>query len=152
VWPIFTNSSLYWSIQLNKWNTTKASTFLKFHSGGEPGICKQNIPGICTFLPFSPLSLTLRRLFHCDICHRKLPPHHFCLAHRLRKTANMNGKKLISLKPVVRTRRSYKRVGLTELQKSFQVLDMYCHEVLMFLQTRENLEKLFGTFYTVMWH
>jgi hypothetical protein len=39
----------------------------------------------------------------------KLPPHLFCLVHRVRKPANINGKKLFSLKPVVRTRRSYRR-------------------------------------------
>jgi hypothetical protein len=41
----------------------------------------------------------------------------------------INGKKLLSLKPVVRTRRSYNRAGLIKLQKSFQGLAMYGHEV-----------------------
>jgi hypothetical protein len=41
----------------------------------------------------------------------------------------LRGKKLLSLKPVVRTRRSYKRAGLIKRQKSFQGLAMYGHEV-----------------------
>jgi hypothetical protein len=40
-------------------------------------------------------------------------------------------KKLLSLKSVVRTRRSYKGVGLTKRQKAFQGLAMFGHEVLM---------------------
>jgi hypothetical protein len=40
-----------------------------------------------------------------------------------------NGNKLLSLKPVVRTRRSYNRAGLIKQQKSFQGLAMYGHEV-----------------------
>jgi hypothetical protein len=48
----------------------------------------------------------------------------------------INGKKLLSLKPGVRTRRSYKRLGLIKRQKSFQGLAMYGHEELMSLQTR----------------
>jgi hypothetical protein len=55
------------------------------------------------------------------------------------------GKKLLSLKPVVRTRRSYKTAGLIKQQKSFQGLAMYGHEVLMSLQKRE---KLFGTHFS----
>jgi hypothetical protein len=43
-------------------------------------------------------------------------------------------KKLLSLKPVVRTQRSYKRAGLIKRQKSFQGLTMYGHEVLMSIQ------------------
>jgi hypothetical protein len=39
------------------------------------------------------------------------------------------GKKLLSLKPVVRSRRSYKIAGLIKRQKSFQGLAMYGHEV-----------------------
>jgi hypothetical protein len=39
------------------------------------------------------------------------------------------GKKLPSLKPVVKTRRSYNRAGLTKQQKSFQGLAMYGHGV-----------------------
>jgi hypothetical protein len=45
-------------------------------------------------------------------------------------------KKLFSLKPVVRARRSYQRVGLEKRQKSLQGLAMYDHEALMSLQTR----------------
>ena len=49
----------------------------------------------------------------------------------------INGKKLLSLQPVVRTRGYYKRVGLTKQQKiSFQGLAMYGHEVLTSLQMR----------------
>jgi hypothetical protein len=48
----------------------------------------------------------------------------------------INGKKLLSLKPVVRTRMSYERVGLRKRQKSFQGLAKYDHEVLIPLQTR----------------
>jgi hypothetical protein len=44
-------------------------------------------------------------------------------------------KRLLSLKPAVRTGRSYKRVGLRKQQKSFQGLAMYGHEVLMPLYT-----------------
>jgi hypothetical protein len=73
---------------------------------------------------------------------KKLPPHHFCLVHKVRKTANINGEKLFSLKPLLRTRRSYKAVELRKRPKSFQGLAMYGHEVLMSLQTRA---KLFGT-------
>jgi hypothetical protein len=64
------------------------------------------------------------------------------IQHTLRKTANINGKKLLSLKPVIKTRRSYKRAGLKKRQNSFKGLAMYGHEVLMSLQTRS---KLFGT-------
>jgi hypothetical protein len=42
---------------------------------------------------------------------------------------NIIGKKLISFKLVVRTRRSYKRVWLIKQKKSFQGLAMYGHEV-----------------------
>jgi hypothetical protein len=42
--------------------------------------------------------------------------------YRVSKTANINGKKLFSLQPVVRTRGYYKRVGLIKRQKSFQGL------------------------------
>jgi hypothetical protein len=49
---------------------------------------------------------------------------------------SINGKKLLSLKPVVRTLRSYKRAGLIKRQKYFQGLAMYDHEVLMSLQMR----------------
>jgi hypothetical protein len=48
------------------------------------------------------------------------------------------GKKLLSLKPVIRTRRSYRRAGLIKRQKSFQGLAMYGHEVMMSLQMRES--------------
>jgi hypothetical protein len=47
----------------------------------------------------------------------------------IRKTANIIGKKLLSLKPVVRIRKSYKRAGLIKRQKSFQGFAMYGHEV-----------------------
>jgi hypothetical protein len=50
--------------------------------------------------------------------------------------------KLLSLKPVVRTRRSYKRAGLIKRQSSSQGLAMYGHGVMMSLQKRA---KLFGT-------
>ena len=62
----------------------------------------------------------------------KLPPRHHCLVSRVGKTANINGKKLLSLQPVVRC---YKRVRL-KTAKAFQGLAMYGHEVLMSLQTR----------------
>jgi hypothetical protein len=39
------------------------------------------------------------------------------------------GKKLLTLKPVVRTLRSYKKARLIKRQKSFQGLAMYGHEV-----------------------
>jgi hypothetical protein len=39
------------------------------------------------------------------------------------------GKKLLSLKPVVRTRKSYNRAGLIKQQNSFQGLTMYGREV-----------------------
>jgi hypothetical protein len=58
------------------------------------------------------------------------------------KTANINGKKLFSLKPVVRTQRSYKRVGIIKRQKLFKGHTMYGHEVLVSLETQA---KLFGT-------
>jgi hypothetical protein len=54
-------------------------------------------------------------------------------------------KKLLSLKPVVRTRRSCKRVGLMKQQNSFQGLVMYGHEVLMSLQMRT---KFFGSHFS----
>jgi hypothetical protein len=54
-------------------------------------------------------------------------------------------KKHVSLKPGVRTRRSYNRAGLIKEQKSFQGLAMYGHEVLMSLQKRA---KLFGTHFS----
>jgi hypothetical protein len=63
-------------------------------------------------------------------------------AYRLRKTAIIKGKKLLSLKPVVRPQRSYKRAGRIKRHKFFQGLAMYGHAVLTSLQTQE---KLFGT-------
>ena len=68
----------------------------------------------------------------------KLPPHPFCLVHRVGKTTNITGKKLLSLQPIVRTRRSYNRIWLIKRQKYFQGLATYGHEVLMSLQTRAN--------------
>ena len=74
----------------------------------------------------------------------KLAPRHHFLVNRVRKTADFNGEKLLSLQPVVRTRRYYKRVRLIKQQKYFQGLEMYGHEVLMTLQTRAVLwDKLF---------
>jgi hypothetical protein len=55
-------------------------------------------------------------------------------------------KKLISLKPVVRTRRSYKKAGLIKQQKSFKGLAMYGHEALMSLQTRAIVRTHFFPF------
>ena len=72
----------------------------------------------------------------------KLSPRHHCLVSRVGKTANINGKKLVSLQSVVRTRRYYKRVRLIKQQKSVQRLATYGHEVLMSLQARA---KFFGT-------
>jgi hypothetical protein len=57
-------------------------------------------------------------------------------------------KKLLSLKPVVRTRRSYKTAGLRQRQKSLQGLALYGHEVLMSLQTRAKL-LIRDTFYYI---
>jgi hypothetical protein len=51
------------------------------------------------------------------------------IQHILRKTANITGKKLLSVKSVVRTRKSYKKAGLIKQQKSFQGLAIYGHEV-----------------------
>jgi hypothetical protein len=45
------------------------------------------------------------------------------------KIGEIVGKKLLSLNPVVRTRKSYKSAGLIKRQKSFQGLAMYGHEV-----------------------
>jgi hypothetical protein len=49
------------------------------------------------------------------------------------------GKKLLSLKPVMRTRRSYNRAGLIKQQKSFQGLAMYGHEVFDVLTKASNV-------------
>jgi hypothetical protein len=49
--------------------------------------------------------------------------------------------KLLSLKPVVRSQRSYKRVGLVKRQISFQGLAMYGHKVLMSLQTQAKFSE-----------
>jgi hypothetical protein len=49
------------------------------------------------------------------------------------------GKKLLSLKPVVRTRRSYNRAGLIKKQKSFQGLAIYGHEVFDVLTKVSNV-------------
>ena len=65
-----------------------------------------------------------------------LHPGQRCLVSRVGKTANINGKKLLSLQPVVRTQRYYKGVRLIKQQKYFQGLATYGHEVLMSLQTR----------------
>jgi hypothetical protein len=51
----------------------------------------------------------------------------------------INGKKLLSLKPVVRTRRSFNRAGLKKQQKSFQGLAMYGHEVFDVLTKASNV-------------
>jgi hypothetical protein len=48
----------------------------------------------------------------------------------------INDKKLLSLQPVVRTRRSRKRVGLIKRQKSSQGLAMYGHEVFISSQRK----------------
>jgi hypothetical protein len=45
-----------------------------------------------------------------------------------------NGKKLLSSKPVVRTRSSYKIFGLIKRQKSFQGLAMYANYSLTSLE------------------
>jgi hypothetical protein len=59
-----------------------------------------------------------------------------------------HGKKLLSLEPVVRTRRSYERVGLIKRQKSFQGLAVYSHELSVDVLTNES--KVLGdTFYYV---
>jgi hypothetical protein len=42
---------------------------------------------------------------------------------------SINGKKLLSIKAVVRTRRSYNRAGLIKQPNPFQGLAMYGHEV-----------------------
>jgi hypothetical protein len=69
----------------------------------------------------------------------------FELCLRLVVTSIIVGKTLLSLKPVVRTLRSYKKAGLTKRQKSFQELAMYGYEVMMSLQKRA---KLFGTHFS----
>jgi hypothetical protein len=90
-----------------------------------------------TVQSFSPTS---RRLFQLDNFHRKVALSSLLFSScRHCKTANSNGKKLLILKPVVRTRRSYKRAELIKRQKSLQGLAMYGHEVLMSLQTRAML-------------
>jgi hypothetical protein len=61
------------------------------------------------------------------------------IQHRLRKTASINGNKLLSLKTVVRTRWSYNRAGLTKRQKSLQGLAMYGHEVFNVLTRASKL-------------
>jgi hypothetical protein len=80
--------------------------------------------------------------FNSTTSIEKLPRHHLCVVHWVRKTATITGKKTFQFQPVTRTPRSYKRVGLIKRQKSFPGLTMYGHEVLMSLQTRA---KLFGT-------
>jgi hypothetical protein len=77
--------------------------------------------------------------FNSRTSTEKLPPHHFHLVHRVVKTANISGNTLVSLRPVLRTWRCYKRVGLKKKRhKSFQGLAIYGHEVLMSLQTQAN--------------
>jgi hypothetical protein len=133
------SQNVYLSIQLNKRNITKTSKFLQFHSRGEPGIFRQTTSNMHFSTAHSTAS-TLRRLFQLDNFHRKVATSSLLLSsYRLRKTAKINGKKLLSLKPVVSTRRSYKRVGLTKRQKFFQGLAMYDHEVWMSLQTRAKI-------------
>jgi hypothetical protein len=63
-----------------------------------------------------------------------------------KEIAFIDGKKLLNLKPNVRTRWIYKTAGLMKRQKSFQGLAMYGHEVLMSLQTRA---KFLGTHSTM---
>jgi hypothetical protein len=97
-------------------------------------------------IPFSPPSLTLRQLFQLYNFHRKVATSSLLYSsYKLRKTANIIGKELLSSKPVLFTRRSYNRAGLTKRQKSFQGLAMYGHEVLMSLRTRA---KFFGTHFS----
>jgi hypothetical protein len=55
-----------------------------------------------------------------------------------RKLMASNGKKLLSLKLVARTRISYQWVGYRKPQTSFQGFAIYGHQVLMSLQTRAN--------------
>jgi hypothetical protein len=116
-------------------NTTKTYKFLQFHRG-EPGIFKHKLPRTCTSVHF-------RRhyadCFNSTASTEKLPPHHFCFVQRVRKTTNINDKKFFILKPVVRTQRSYKRVGLIKRQKSCQGLVMFGHEMLISLQMRAKL-------------
>jgi hypothetical protein len=49
------------------------------------------------------------------------------IQHRLRKTANINRKRLFGLKPVVRARRSNKRVELIVIAKLFGIHFLHSH-------------------------
>jgi hypothetical protein len=113
--------------------------------GEQPGIFTQKILPTLTIQPVDLLSQTLRRLFQ----HDKRPPKSVHLINlvlfiELAKQQILLAKKLLSLQPVVRTRRCYSRNGLIKHQKSFQGLAMYGHEVLTSLQTPA---KFFGTLF-----
>jgi hypothetical protein len=61
-----------------------------------------------------------------ELVHKSTAP---CRQYFMQLLNTINGKKRLSLKPVVRTLRSYTTAGLIKQQKSVQELAMYGHEV-----------------------
>jgi hypothetical protein len=126
--------------KLNKGKTTKTP---KLYSREEPGIFKQTFPDYALFKRSTYFRRRYADCFNATTSTEKLPHHHFCLAHRVGKTATNKCKKFASLRPVVRTRRSYKR--LIKRQKSLQRLAKYGHEMLMSLPVG-SIEPIFIIF------
>jgi hypothetical protein len=62
----------------------------------EPGIFKQTYPDYALFNRSTYFRIHHSDCFNSAACTEKLPPHHFCLVHTVGKTANINGKKLLS--------------------------------------------------------
>jgi hypothetical protein len=95
-------------------------------------------------IPFSPLSPTWRQLFQLDNFHREVTSSLLFSWYRLRKTANINGKKTSQFKPI--SCKDSKILQETWTYITAKIISrtrhMYGHEVLMSLQTRA---KFFGT-------
>jgi hypothetical protein len=70
----------------------KHKNFQNFILGERPGIFKQKLPQTCTLNRLTYFRRHYADCFNSTTSTEKLPPHHFCLVHRLRKTANIHGK------------------------------------------------------------
>jgi hypothetical protein len=152
--------SIWNKIAQNAPNPIYISNFSRrWHPGFPPlGALQRFIPryGLKSHLMYRPTSneywtRIISHTFLLSIHNRLFYVLHILECHCSAANCNLcrllNGTKLLSLKPVVRTRRSYQWVGYIKKKKSFPGLTMYSHEVLMSLQTRANF--LSDTFYDV---
>jgi hypothetical protein len=66
-----------------------------------------------------------------EVSIEKFPSHHLSFVNRVGPTANIIGKRLLSLQPVITTRQHIKKNGLLKQQRYFGGHAVYGHEVLM---------------------